>query len=132
MPSQFAQWTLDVHDVGRMAKFSSEALGFHIDVQDDGNVKLWPPAGTAERVWSVWLQPTAEPKRGNNRNHLDLVADVDAESEANRLVGLGARRVDVGQTGDEAFIVLADPEGNAFCMLHGRPTAPPSPSGHHQ
>jgi hypothetical protein len=107
-----------------MARFWSDALGFRIDLQDDGNVKLWPPAGVEGDVWSVWLQPTAEPKRGKNRNHPDLVADVDAETEANRLVGLGARRVDVGQTGDEAFIVLADPEGNEFCILHSWPTAP--------
>jgi hypothetical protein len=74
-PSQFAQWTLDVHDVDRMAKFWSAALGFRIDVQDDGNVKLWPLAGADEQAWSVWRQPTAEPKRGKNRNHLDLVAE---------------------------------------------------------
>jgi hypothetical protein len=50
-------------------------------VQDDGNVKLWPLAGADEQAWSVWRQPTAEPKRGKNRNHLDLVADRDADKE---------------------------------------------------
>ena len=41
-------------------------------------------------------------------------------TEVRRLITLGARRVDVGQTGDEGFEVLADPEGNEFCMLHRR------------
>jgi hypothetical protein len=56
------------------------------------------------------------------RGHLDLVAaDGEVEAEVDRLIGLGARRADVGQTGNEDFVVLADPEGNEFCVLYGRP-----------
>jgi hypothetical protein len=67
------------------------------------------------------LQPSAGPKSGKNRNHPDLVAG-DAAAEVERLIGLGARRADVGQTGNEGFTVLADPEGNEFCVLDGPPT----------
>jgi predicted enzyme related to lactoylglutathione lyase len=111
--SRIAQWTLDVQDVGRMAGFWSQVLGYGVETQPDGVTHLRPPAGGEP---SVWLQPSAGPKQGKNRNHLDLrTTDVDAEVE--RVLGLGATRAAVGQTGDEGFVVLADPEGNEFCIL---------------
>ena len=69
----------------------------------------------------MWLQACDGPKRGKNRNHPDLVTDGDVDAEVERLLGLGARRVDVGQTGQEGFVVLADPEGNEFCVLRREP-----------
>ena len=117
MASHFAQWTLDVQDVAVMAAFWSEALGYRADLRPDGSAKLYPPGDGL----LVWLQPSAGPKSGKNRNHPDLVAD-DPAAEVDRLVALGARRTDVGQTGGEGFTVLADPEGNEFCILDGRPS----------
>jgi catechol-2,3-dioxygenase len=123
MTVRITQWTLDVHDVDLMARFWSQALGYSVRKGKDGSAKLVPPDGGLY----VWLQPTTDPKRTKNRNHPDLnvIEDVGtreaAEAEADRLVALGARRVDVGQTGDEGFVVLADPEGNEFCILHGPP-----------
>ncbi|MEU4563192.1 VOC family protein [Actinoplanes sp. NPDC023936] len=117
MVSRFAQWTLDVRDVRRQAEFWSAALGYEIEYGQHGSAHLWPPDGGL----SVWLQPTAEPKAGKNRDHPDLVAaDGDVEAEVARLLKLGASRADVGQAGDEGFTVLADPEGNEFCLLHRR------------
>ncbi|BAL88784.1 hypothetical protein AMIS_35640 [Actinoplanes missouriensis 431] len=117
MVSRFAQWTLDVRDVRRQAEFWSAALGYEIEFGRDGDAHLWPPDGGL----SVWLQPTTEPKAGKNRDHPDLIAaDGDVEAEVERLLELGASRADVGQTGDEGFTVLADPEGNEFCVLHRR------------
>ncbi|MFI5897303.1 VOC family protein [Actinoplanes sp. NPDC051513] len=117
MVSRFAQWTLDVHDVEQMAEFWSAALGYRIDRGEDGTVHLWPPEGGL----SVWLQRTDAPKTGKNRDHPDLVvADGDVDAEVARLLALGAKRADVGQNGDEGFTVLADPEGNEFCLLHRR------------
>jgi hypothetical protein len=56
-----------------------------------------------------------------NRAHPDLVTDdEDVDAELERLIGL-ATRVEVGQTGDEPFTVLADPEGNEFCLLWTEP-----------
>ena len=119
MTSRFAQWTLDVHDVDEMARFWSAALGYDIDRDGDGDgsVHLRPAGGGL----SVWLQPTDVVKTDKNRNHPDLVAaDGDVEAEVGRLLALGASRADVGQQGDEGFTVLADPEGNEFCLLHRR------------
>jgi hypothetical protein len=117
MTSRFEQWTLDVHDVRRQAEFWSAALGYRIDYGDDGDAHLWPPDGGL----SVWLQPTGTAKTGKNRDHPDLIAtDGNVEAEVARLLELGATRADVGQTGNEGFTVLADPEGNEFCLLHRR------------
>lgn len=115
MTSRFAQWTLDVHDVRRQAGFWSAALGYEIHYGDDGDAHLRPPDGGL----SVWLQPTDAPKHAKNRNHPDLVAEGgDVAAEVDRLLALGATHADVGQKGDEGFTVLADPEGNEFCILH--------------
>ncbi|WP_026877191.1 VOC family protein [Jiangella gansuensis] len=120
MPSLIRQWTLDVHDIDRMARFWSDVLGYEIDDDGDG-VHLRPAEGSPPGALSVWLQPSAGPKRDKNRNHPDLVATAGtAEDEVERILGLGATRADVGQTGHEGFTVLADPEGNEFCVLdHG-------------
>lgn len=114
MAARIDQWTLDVRDVATMARFWSQALGYRVDA--DGQ-HLWPTGGDASAP-SVWLQEVDAPTPGKNRGHIDLVAvggDVDAEVA--RLVALGARHADVGQAGDEGFVVLSDPEGNEFCVL---------------
>jgi hypothetical protein len=117
MMSRFAQWTLDVHDVTSMASFWSQVLGYDIDPGGDGDAHLRPPSGSAGL--SVWLQPTTAAKAGKNRNHPDLVVDGgDVDTEVRRLLALGATHADVGQRGDEGFVVLRDPEGNEFCLLH--------------
>jgi Glyoxalase-like domain len=62
-----------------------------------------------------------EPKRAKNRLHLDLSpTDRDQDAELQRLLGLGATPADVGQGDDVSWHVLADPEGNEFCLLRGR------------
>lgn len=118
MGTRIGQWTLDVHDVDRMAAFWSAVLGYRIEPGEDGDAHLLPPPGGGP---SVWLQPTEEPKTGKNRNHPDLVVDDrGVDDEVARLLALGAARADVGQRGDEGFTVLRDPEGNEFCLLHRR------------
>ena len=118
MTARFAQLTLDVRDSRRMARFWSAVLGYEIEHSGEGP-HLWPGPDAPDGSLSVWLQPTDEPKRGKNRNHPDLhlPAGGDVETEVERLIGLGATRVDVGQRGDEGFVVLSDPEGNEFCLL---------------
>jgi len=94
-------------------------LGYRIEPGDDGDAHLWPTAGAAGL--SVWLQPTDKPKAGKNRDHPDLVVDDgDVDAEVERLLALGATHADVGQRGDEGFVVLRDPEGNEFCLLRRR------------
>jgi hypothetical protein len=59
-----------------------------------------------------------EAKAGKNRLHLDLRPD-DHDAEVERLLALGARHVNIGQ-GEQSWVVLADPEGNEFCVLSSR------------
>jgi catechol 2,3-dioxygenase-like lactoylglutathione lyase family enzyme len=118
MVARTAQWTLDVRDVAAMARFWAAALGHRIDARE-GNVHLYPPDGASP---TVWLPPVAEPTPGKSRGHPDLVAvDGDADAEVARLLALGARHADVGQSADDPFVVLADPEGNEFCVLRRAP-----------
>jgi catechol 2,3-dioxygenase-like lactoylglutathione lyase family enzyme len=117
MTVRFAQWTLDVNDVERMLSFWSAALGYEVDGDH-----LRPPPDAEPGAPTVWLQRTAASKRGKLRGHVDLYVEAGGSlaDEVRRLITLGARRVDVGQTGEEPFEVLADPEGNEFCVLHRR------------
>ena len=125
MTSRIEQWTLDVHDVSRMADFWSQVLGYEIEKTDGASVHLYPPAAANPAAPSVWLQASAATKRDKNRNHPDLRVDGENfDAEVDRVVALGARHVDVGQTGEEPFVVLADPEGNEFCILHDKPAQP--------
>jgi hypothetical protein len=69
------------------------------------------------------FMPVADVKAVKNRVHLDLTSSAeDRDSEIERLLALGARRVDVGQTGAESWTVLADPEGNEFCVVRPKAT----------
>ena len=121
MSARISQWTLDVRDVRLMARFWSAALGYRIEAGDDGSAKLYPPRDFGPHALSVWLQASAGPKYGKNRNHPDLTTDGDVDTEVERLIALGACRVDVGQRDDDPFVVLADPEGNEFCVLRRSP-----------
>ena len=122
MTLRFVQWTLDVHDVVTMSRFWSAALGYLESRGSDGHAKLFPPPGSHPDAPTLWLQASAGPKRDKNRNHPDLVpSDGDVDAEVDRLLTLGARHVDVGQTDADPFVVLADPEGNEFCVLRRMP-----------
>jgi catechol 2,3-dioxygenase-like lactoylglutathione lyase family enzyme len=122
MTARIAQLALDVADVDRQAKFWSKALGLRSDLGGDGDGMLYPPDDAPPSVPTIYLQGVGEAKRDKLRLHLDLrPEDGDVEREVERLLGLGAARADVGQTGEEGFTVLADPEGNEFCVLHRDP-----------
>lgn len=118
------QWTLDVHDVPRMAQFWSQVMGFEVESGQDGCASLW--AAGDEPAVTIWLQKTEATKAGKNRCHPDLVVEGgDVDAEVDRLLSLGASRADVGQSGQEGFVVLADPEGNEFCLLRTDPRRRP-------
>jgi predicted enzyme related to lactoylglutathione lyase len=120
MTSRIAQWTLDVQDVDRQAAFWAAVLGYRAELGDDGNGMLYPPDDAPPGSLTVWLQSTAPPKSGKIRAHPDLVAE-DVDAEVDRVLALGATRADIGQTGEEDLVVLADPEGNEFCILRRKP-----------
>jgi catechol 2,3-dioxygenase-like lactoylglutathione lyase family enzyme len=109
-----------VSDVARATRFWSEALGYVLkrDDFDDTFVILVPPGGAPGAHLALNLSET--PVQEKPRIHLDLYAGdkADQEAEVNRLVGLGAQRVDwqdYPPHGD--FIVIADTEGNRFCVI---------------
>ena len=69
------------------------------------------------------FMPVADVKTVKNRVHVDLTTGAeDRDQEIERLISLGARRVDIGQTGAESWTVLADPEGNEFCVVRPKKT----------
>jgi hypothetical protein len=113
---------VDSTDPVRLAEFWQQALGWRRTHADDTEVVLEPPAGSPEDgiVPDLLFIRVPEPKSGKNRLHLDL-RPVDQATEVARLETLGARRVDIGQQADARWIVLADPEGNEFCVLRQRP-----------
>ena len=86
--------------------------GLAARVDDDGDLRLHPPPG-AGPDWIFLAVP--DEKVVKNRIHLDFRPD-DQQAEVDRLLGLGARHVDIGQ-GTPSWVVLADPEGNEFCIL---------------
>ena len=114
MVVRIRQWTLDVRDVALDGAVLGGGAGL-----PDRRRRPAPVAAARCRPHapSVWLQPVDEPTPGKNRGHPDLSPDGDGEAEVERLLALGARRVEIGQTGDEGFVVLADPEGNEFCVF---------------
>jgi hypothetical protein len=103
--------TIDAADAGAIARWWSEALGWQIVEDDDDEVALVAPDG-----FELLFINVPEAKSVKNRLHLDLRPD-DQAAEVARFEALGARRVDVGQTAEHTWVVLADPEGNEFCIL---------------
>lgn len=99
-----------------MARFWTSALSYAV-VDSSGPYRSLEPIGDDDVGPTLVLQAVPEPKVGKNRLHLDLyVPDIGAE--ANRLEELGARRLsdEVVDEDGERWIVLADPEGNEFCV----------------
>ena len=127
MGSRLTEIVVDCHDPVAQAGFWAAALGYHVVRSEDGQVEIAPwerePPMLAEQVRQAPGVPTLvfvavpEGKAVKNRLHLDLrpVGCSHAE-EVERLIGLGARRADIGQ-GAVPWVVLADPEGNEFCVL---------------
>jgi len=100
-----------------LGRWWSEALGWVI-VNDDPVVFEIQPE--PDRLPGILFLAADDAKQGQNRLHIDLRPD-DQSTEVERLIGLGASRVDVGQ-GEVPWVVLADPEGNEFCVLGARRT----------
>ncbi|GHF06356.1 hypothetical protein GCM10017786_44910 [Amycolatopsis deserti] len=109
---------VDARDPLALAGFWAEATGWRIANQEPQIVGLRAPTGRGP--WLEFLR-SDEPKDHKNRLHLDVApfADGDTAAEADRLCGLGARRIDLGQ-GEVTWEVLTDPEGNEFCVLSPR------------
>ncbi|GAB3594480.1 VOC family protein [Angustibacter peucedani] len=112
MTSQLLALTFDANDPEALARFWSGVL-------------RWQPADAttllpdADAVFQLRFLPTDEPKRWPNQTHFDIASRTDDEQRetVERALSLGARHLDVGQKPDEDHVVLADPEGNEFCVI---------------
>jgi hypothetical protein len=92
-----------------------------LDREDDGSIEIGPREGFGGPQPTIILSRRDEPEPGKLRLHIDVNAtDRDQDAELERLLKLGARPADIGQTGEEPWHVLADPEGNEFCLLKAR------------
>jgi predicted enzyme related to lactoylglutathione lyase len=108
---------LDANDPLGLARFWAAALRWDIDDETQDEIGLVPTDGTR---FGILFEPVPEPKAASqNRLHLDLTStSIDDQQESvARLVELGARHIDIGQRPDEGHVVLADPEGNEFCII---------------
>jgi predicted enzyme related to lactoylglutathione lyase len=120
MTSVINEIVVDCADPERVAEFWGAALGW--DVQREGEY-FWMSASGEPGDGGLILVfvPVPEPKTVKNRVHIDVSPrGCDQPEEVERLLGLGARHVDVGQGDDVPWVVLADPEGNEFCVLRRR------------
>jgi predicted enzyme related to lactoylglutathione lyase len=106
----------DANDVRRLAEFWGAVLSWEFGAEDDGEIELVPADGTR---FNLLFLPVPEPKTGKNRIHLDLTSTSldNQRATVDRCVAVGARPVDIGQGPDEDHVVLADPEGNEFCVV---------------
>jgi predicted enzyme related to lactoylglutathione lyase len=113
MAVRFYQLVIDSHDPRRLARFWAAVLDQQILYESDDEVIV----GADEHAYpGLCFVPVPETKSIKNRLHIDLDPD-DRDAEVERILALGARRVDVGQGPDVTWVVLADPEGNEFCVL---------------
>jgi predicted enzyme related to lactoylglutathione lyase len=111
---------IDAHDLPALARFWAQVLDWKILSEREQEVVIGPdetaPVG-------ICFMPVTDQKTVKNRLHLDLAPGPDGrDAEVQRILALGARRVDIGQAGTESWTVLADPEGNEFCILRPKKT----------
>jgi catechol 2,3-dioxygenase-like lactoylglutathione lyase family enzyme len=120
MPVRISQVVVDCRDPEGLAAFWNGVLGWHVvGHEPDGGVEIGPGDPGA---MTIIFEPVPEPKSAKNRLHLDVrPAGTTQADELTRLRALGATLADVGQGDDLRWIVMADPEGNEFCLLRERP-----------
>ena len=118
MTVRFQAVCIDTTDPPRLAAFWEAVLGWRRTYEEPDEIVLEPPAGSPEDgVWpDLLFLRVPEEKAVKNRLHIDLRPD-DRDAEVARLEALGARRADVGQGPDVTWVVMADPDGNEFCVL---------------
>jgi hypothetical protein len=123
MSCRLSELVVDCVDPEALARFWCEVLGYvelGREEPDDG-IEIGPASGFGGAAPTLVFSRTAEPKTGKLRMHIDVnPVDRDQDAELERLLSIGARPADVGQTGEESWHTLQDPEGNEFCLLRRR------------
>ena len=112
--------TIDCHDPKLLGEFWGEVLGWQVTHESEFEVVVEPPAGSPLQnvAPDILFLKVPDKKVVKNRLHLDLRPD-DRDAEVARIKKLGAVEVEIGQSQDPnvTWVVLADPEGNEFCVL---------------
>ncbi|MET8834162.1 VOC family protein [Micromonospora sp. NPDC004540] len=116
MACQLFALSFDANDPLRLARFWAGVLGRDLADDPQDGITLLPSDDTGFRLRFL---PTERPKVGQNRSHFDLTSTFpeDQQRTVARALELGARHIDVGQRPEEGHVVLADPEGNEFCVI---------------
>ena len=113
MALEWEQTNVDAGDPESLGRWWQEALRWVVVNDSPEEFEIRP---APDQLPGLLFVPVPEAKPVKNRLHLDLTPD-DQDAEVRRLRDLGATPVAVGQRGDEGWVVLADPEGNEFCVL---------------
>jgi hypothetical protein len=112
MSLEWEQLVVDAHDPQALGRWWCDALNWVVVGEEDGEIEIRP---APDRLPGLLFGVAPEDKTIKNRLHIDLRPD-DQDAEVERLLAMGATKVDIGQ-GDQSWVVLADPEGNEFCVL---------------
>ena len=117
MACRFTELVIDCHDPEALAAFWAAVLDYQVLSREDGEVEIGPADGFGGAAPTLVFGRVPDPTPGKVRLHIDLNAtDRDQDAELERLLELGARPAAVGQSGNEGWHVLQDPEGNEFCL----------------
>ena len=121
MACRFSELVVDSRDPGSLAAFWASVLDYRVLGEEDGAIEIGPAEGFGGPAPTLVFAPVADPTLGKVRLHIDLnPTDRDQDAELRRLLDLGATRAHVGESADVSWHVLADPEGNEFCLLRAR------------
>jgi hypothetical protein len=111
---------IDARDLPALARLWAQVLEWRILSEREREIVIGVDVTASV---GICFMPVIDKKTVKNRVHLDLTPDPDQQdAEIQRILALGARRADIGQTGAESWTVLADPEGNEFCVLRPKRT----------
>ncbi|MFJ9677573.1 VOC family protein [Streptomyces sp. NPDC101194] len=113
MAVSFHSIVVDTHDLPSLARFWCQVLDWRVVFEADDEIVIGADRSALPGICFV---PVPERKVRKNRLHIDLAPD-DQAAEVERIIGLGARRVDIGQQAEVGWVVLQDPEENEFCVL---------------
>ena len=114
--------TIDSKDPKKIGEWWKKALDLDTVFEDENEYAL-SGKGRIGSQWNILFYRVPDDKKVKNRLHLDLIPDTDREAEVARLEALGATRADIGQK-DVSWTVMADPDGNEFCILSPREDVP--------
>jgi catechol 2,3-dioxygenase-like lactoylglutathione lyase family enzyme len=122
MACRISEIVLKCREPEELARFWCEVLGFtEIDREQGTYIEIGPREGFGGPQPTIFLIRNDDPRNGHARLHIDVnPTDRDQDAELERLLAAGAQLVDIGQPADASWHVLADPEGNEFCLLKGR------------